>query len=50
VEVIRAPDHFQNGWKSLFHFQPAASGRTDDVASGVSDKKRHRQKLLIRDV
>ncbi len=33
LEVIPAADHFQNGWKSIFHFQRLASGRTDAVAS-----------------
>ena len=38
-------------WKSLFHFQPAASGCMDAVASGVwcqLSPKHHRQKLLIQ--
>ncbi|MCX7397247.1 MAG: hypothetical protein NT138_06145 [Planctomycetales bacterium] len=32
LEVIPAADHFQNGWKSIFHFQHVASGRTDAAA------------------
>ena len=36
VEVIRAPDHFQNGWKSIIHFQRLAGGRADAVASDDS--------------
>jgi hypothetical protein len=39
VEVIRAPDHFQNGWKSKIHFQRLASGCTDAVASKDPDPR-----------
>jgi hypothetical protein len=35
LEVIATADHFQHGWKSIFHFQRLASGGTDDVASRV---------------
>jgi hypothetical protein len=35
MEVIPAADHFQMTWKSFFHFQPAASGRVDAVASEI---------------
>jgi hypothetical protein len=35
LEVIRAADHFQTGWKSNNHFQRLASGRADAVASKI---------------
>jgi len=40
LEVIPEHDHFQSIWKSLFHFQPAASGCTDDVGSEISGTRR----------
>jgi hypothetical protein len=43
VEVIPAADHFQKGWKSIFHFQRLASGRTDAVASELIETNQQRR-------